>query len=81
MQPITLYQIDPARNRQRFYHLDIQKDLFGHQSLVRVWGRIGKRGHMRTDPYETDAEVELAASKLMAAKHRKGYVISQSEKI
>jgi predicted DNA-binding WGR domain protein len=42
---ITLHQIDPARNRQRFYTLQLAPNLFGEWSLIRSWGRIGTSGH------------------------------------
>lgn len=33
--PVYLRCIDPARNRQRFYHLSVQPTLFGDWVLVR----------------------------------------------
>lgn len=44
MPSVTLYRIDPIRNMQRWYHLDIQPDLFGNHCLVREWGRMGHSG-------------------------------------
>ena len=40
MHNLTLYRIDPARNMQCFYLLDIQPDLFGNHCLIREWGHI-----------------------------------------
>jgi predicted DNA-binding WGR domain protein len=37
--------IDPSTNRERFYPLAVQTNLFGDISLVRTWGRIGTNGH------------------------------------
>lgn len=45
--PVTLYRINPARNMQRYYRLDIQPDLFGNHCLLREWGRIGRPGQVR----------------------------------
>ncbi len=47
---VTLYRIDPARNMQRFYRLDIQPDLFGNQCLIREWGRIGRPARFGVSP-------------------------------
>jgi len=48
MIPVTLYRIDPTKNCHRWYHLDIQPDLFGHSSQVRII------------PYLTADEVQIA---------------------
>jgi predicted DNA-binding WGR domain protein len=34
----------------RYYHLDVQPDLFGSFGAVREWGRIGRRGRLRDGP-------------------------------
>ncbi len=36
--PVLLRRIDPARNMQRFYRLDVQPDLFGGALLVEGMG-------------------------------------------
>ncbi len=73
MHSLTLYRIDQARNMQRFYHLDIQPDLFGNSCLVREWGRIGRSGQMRITSYETQEEVQVALYKQQGAKAKRGY--------
>jgi predicted DNA-binding WGR domain protein len=35
MSAVTLYRTDPARNMARFYHLDLQPDLFGSWCVIR----------------------------------------------
>ena len=52
MTAITLHPIDPEKNKWRFYHLDVQPDLFGGWSLVREWGRIGRAGKVLTAPIQ-----------------------------
>jgi len=38
MHDVTLYRIDAAENKWRFYRLDLQPDLFGSWLLVKEWG-------------------------------------------
>ena len=70
---VILYRIDPTRNMQRFYRLDIQPDLFGNQCLVREWGRIGRPGQVRSAPYPTSEEASVAFQKQWTTKERRGY--------
>lgn len=73
MRSVTLYRIDPVKNMQRYYHMDIQPDLFGNQCLIRKWGRVGRAGQMRIALYQSTEEAEQALHKQRAAKQRKGY--------
>ncbi|MDF5725787.1 MAG: WGR domain-containing protein [Rhizonema sp. PD37] len=73
MSSVTLYRIDPVKNMQRFYYMDIQPDFFGNQCLIREWGRIGRAGQMRTAFYPNTEEAEQALYKQRVAKQRKGY--------
>ena len=43
---VTLFRTDPAQNMSRFYHMDVQPDLFGAWCFVREWGRIGRAGQL-----------------------------------
>jgi predicted DNA-binding WGR domain protein len=76
MQSVILYRIDPARNMQRFYRLDVQPDLFGNSCLVKEFGRIGKPGQMRSTPYPTEDAAMGAFQKQRATKERRGYTAS-----
>lgn len=73
MQSVTLYRIDQARNMQRYYHLDIQPDLFGNHCLMCKWGRIGHPGQSRMIPHQTEEQAQAAFHKQQRAKQRKGY--------
>lgn len=73
MNDIILYKTDPAKNILRFYHLDIQADLFGNPCLIRRWGRIGKAGQMKTVPFLTLETAERELAKYYRMKSRKGY--------
>jgi predicted DNA-binding WGR domain protein len=70
---ITLHQIDPARNRQRFYTLQLAPNLFGEWSLIRSWGRLGTAGQQRTSWYEDPESAESALQRTLAQKQRRGY--------
>jgi predicted DNA-binding WGR domain protein len=63
MYNVTLYRVNPALNMFRFYHLGIQRDLFGCQYVMREWGRIGRAGQTRIVPYPTFAEAQDAPDK------------------
>ena len=73
MNPITLYRVNPDNNMYRFYHLEIQQDLFGEWCCIREWGRIGRAGRMRTISYPTQIEAESALHRQSTVKQRKGY--------
>ncbi len=74
MTALTLYRTDPARNMARFYHLDLQQDLFGTWCVVREWGRIGRaHGQRRSDPYPTLADAAGALDRQRRRKERRGY--------
>ena len=71
---LTLRHVDAARNMARFYRLDVQPDLFGGWSLVREWGRIGRPGQVRLDPFPSVDLAEAALARLRADKVRRGYI-------
>jgi predicted DNA-binding WGR domain protein len=48
MSPILLVRRDPARSMQRFYALQVTRDLFGGWALLREWRRVGSPGQTRT---------------------------------
>lgn len=73
MNEITLYKTDPAKNVFRFYHLDIQADLFGSPCLIRRWGRIGKAGQMKTVPLPTLEAAKQELAKYQRLKSNRGY--------
>ena len=73
MIEVTLYRTDPARNMARFYHLDIQRDLFGNWCLVREWGRIGKAGRCQINGYQGQEQAVEAFTKWRFLKERRGY--------
>jgi predicted DNA-binding WGR domain protein len=55
-----LTRIDPARNIDRFYIVDVTPTLFGEWALVREWGRRGSPGTMRLSSYQRRTDAETA---------------------
>ena len=74
MAAVYLRLVDPTKNKRRFYHLDIQVNLFGQWCLIREWGRIGREGKMLITPFPSAAEAERALVRLRRRKERRGYV-------
>ena len=68
-----LEKIEPAANAFRFYRAALWDDLFGSVSLMREWGRIGRPGQLRLDPYDDRQQAEAALMKLVQQKQRRGY--------
>jgi predicted DNA-binding WGR domain protein len=73
MAAVTLHRVDPKRNMNRYYRLDVQPDLFGEWGLIREWGRIGQPGQMTLELYPTAAQAEAAMQLQQAAKQDRGY--------
>ncbi len=72
--PVDLERIDPAQNMARFYQLSVQPTLFGEQSVVRCWGRIGTRGRSMMVTYATEGDAVKAYKALVRSKVAKGYL-------
>jgi predicted DNA-binding WGR domain protein len=73
MIALHLRRFDPARNMRRFYRLDIEPDLFGGVLLVKDWGRIGARGRMVAESYDSEALAAHALQRHADRKRRRGY--------
>lgn len=65
-----LYRIDPDQSMARFYRVEILFDLFGDIIVERRWGR----GQGRVICYASMSLAEDAASELIRAKIRRGYL-------
>lgn len=78
MTAITLYRIDRARDMYRYYRLDVQPDLFAACCVVREWGRVGRGGQMRSEPFVNAADAQAALQKQRIAKERRGYSTEKS---
>lgn len=73
IHPTLLFRTDPAQNMARFYLLAIEPTLFGGSSLMRCWGRIGTKGQLKIDLFDTAVEAREAAGKLLHGKLKRGY--------
>ena len=71
--PVLLCRIDHTRNMRRFYRLDVQPDLFGGVLLVKQWGRIGTRGRIVDESYQSEALATDAMQRQAERKRRRGY--------
>ncbi len=60
----------------RFYRLDVQRDLFGGWAIVREWGRIGRPGRVRIDPYPTADQATDRMRRQQARKQARGYALA-----
>ena len=58
----------------RFYHLELQADLFGGITLVRRWGRIGGLGQQRQSWFSTLPDAEATRSAWLRRKLARGYL-------
>lgn len=52
-----LLSLDPARNRFRFFRVELSVCLSGAVELHRQWGRVGTEGRA-IEPYPTLAEAD-----------------------
>jgi predicted DNA-binding WGR domain protein len=71
---MRLVSIDPSRNRFRYYEVHLSPNLLEGWSVIRQWGRIGRRARMRIDLHDDRETARLAAEKLVRRKLRaRGY--------
>lgn len=75
---VHLQSVDPARNRARFYTMDVVRDLFGAWVLVKRWGRIGTSGRSSTQVFRSSAEAVAALGETARAKGHRGYASLKS---
>ncbi len=73
MTAVHLRRIDDTQNMRRFYHFDIQPDLFGGFLLVRQWGRIGADGRSVAEHFDDEAPALAALQRQAERKRRRGY--------
>jgi len=75
---IDMKRIDPELNMDRFYCVEITKNLFGDHGVHRQWGRSGSWGRHRRDWYDTELEAQSAMSKLVKDKLARGYFLNMT---
>lgn len=74
-QPYHLYveRIDPSKNMARYYALSIEPTLFGETSLIRSWGRIGRRGQRMVHVFKSEPEAVDLFLEILRIKRGRGY--------
>ena len=70
---LHIQRVDLSRNMARYYELSLEPTLFSEISLVRTWGRIGRRGQQRVDLYPTEQQALQTFLELLRKKRAKGY--------
>jgi predicted DNA-binding WGR domain protein len=68
-----LTRIDPTRNVDRFYLIDVTPTLFGEWALVREWGRRGSPGTVRFSSYAMRNDAETAEARTIKRRLQRGY--------
>jgi predicted DNA-binding WGR domain protein len=68
-----LRRVTPARNMRRFYVLAVHADLLAGSSLIREWGRIGRPGRVRVEPFTEPQLAEAAGARIERIKRGRGY--------
>lgn len=68
-----LEQRQPDLNRQCFYAVAAEHDLFGDWCVLRSWGRIGPHGCGLGEVIATQDAAEEAALRLIRTNTRRGY--------
>jgi predicted DNA-binding WGR domain protein len=56
----------------RYYVLSIEPSLFGDVTLIREWGRLGRRGQRRVELYESWSCAMEALETWLQRKRRRG---------
>lgn len=64
---------------RRFYCLDLQPDLFGGVLLIKIWGRIGARGRIMAERYDSEVLADVALQKQANARSGAGTPASFSK--
>ena len=73
---VILYRLDLSKNMRRFYRLAIHQDLFGVWTLIREWGRIGRRGQTRISSFLGRSQAELALERHQQQRLARGYQLA-----
>ena len=65
---------DPARNRDRFYLITANLDLFGVPVIVKEWGRAGRRpGGMSQESFDSGNDARRALARAIRRRRQRGY--------
>lgn len=70
---LHLEKVDPPKNCFRFYHIDIEPDLFAEAALVVRWGRIGRRPRCRIAGLGSKRDAQEMATRILQLRLKHGY--------
>ena len=79
MAATLLLSVDPARNRFRFFRVELRRREGEVAELHRCWGRIGSEGRHAIERFGSTAAAEQAHEALLRHRARRGYVDAASE--
>lgn len=65
--------IDASKNLARYYAHSIQPTLFGQTSLMRCWGRIGRRGQEKVHRFFDEQQPVSLFFEIARQKRSRGY--------
>ena len=68
-----LTRIDPTRNINRFYVVQVMPSLFGDWTVMREWGRRGSPGTMRLHSYRRREEAHVDEQRTIKRRLLRGY--------
>ena len=69
----AIARIDPARNINRFYVVQVMPSLFGDWTVMREWGRRGSPGTVRLSSYALLNEAEITEQRTIKRRLQRGY--------
>lgn len=75
IQYLVLDRHDPSCNMARFYVLAIEPNLFGSTTLIREWGRIGRRGQRRVEIHDNWTKAAESLEGWLRRKRKRGYLL------
>jgi predicted DNA-binding WGR domain protein len=64
---------DPAKNRHRFYVVQLSPTLFGDWTLLCEWGRSGSPGTVRMTSFDGYDEAQKAEARAIKRRLQHGY--------
>ncbi|MFQ5795872.1 MAG: WGR domain-containing protein [Candidatus Bipolaricaulia bacterium] len=65
--------IDPKENRQRYYSVLLEEDLWGEQRLIQRWGRVGSRPQEKATRVEGDEDLKQQLRRIHRERTAHGY--------
>jgi predicted DNA-binding WGR domain protein len=72
-----LTRIDPTRNINRLYVVEVIPSLFGEWTVMREWGRRGSPGTVRLSSYQQHNEAETAERRMIKRRLQHGYMVEK----